>query len=146
MPVTRSRKARRLAPGVATLALASAFLLTPSSAHAAAEPFKIPETCTTFEEFTSCQSSSGLRNTTTTPSGIVNTTVNGKNHSTITGPGVDIDFTVGFSTHFLSKPGEPNEVTVVQRTTDVNGGVRCHQTIVALFRPELTTHQNFFCV
>jgi hypothetical protein len=34
----------------------------------------------------------------------------------------------------------------VQRTTDVNGGDRCHQTVVLLFRPELTSHQNFECI
>jgi hypothetical protein len=128
------------------LASLSALVLTPSPALAAAEHEVTPETCTTSGEFTMCQSSRLLRNTTTTPSGIVNTIVNGKNHSTVTGGGVDIDFTVGFSTHFLSKPGEPNEVTVVQRTIDVNGGVRCHQTVVFLFRPELTTHQNFNCI
>ena len=138
---------RRLAPTV-LLAAVALTATTAGPAAAAAQRFNTPETCTTSGDYTSCQSSSGISNTTTTPSGLVSTLEIGTNHTTITGPGVDIDFTVSFNLHRLSKPGEPNNFTVVQRTTDVNSGVRCHQTVVLTFANGELRHsgQNFSCV
>jgi hypothetical protein len=142
-----TKRMRWLAPTVLLAAMALT-TTTASPAAAAAQVFRTPETCTTVGEYTSCQSSSGISNTTTTPSGLVSTSLIGTNRTTVTGPDVDIDFTVSFNFHSLSKPGEPNDFTVVQRTTDVNGGVRCHQTVVLTFTNGELRHsgQNFSCV
>lgn len=133
-----------------SMAAAGAVVLSTAPAFAAgATTFKTPETCTTSGPFTSCTSSSGVHNETTTPSDKTSAVTTGTNHTTITGPDVNIDFTVHFTVHTLiEQPGGQHQVTAVQKTTDINGGVACRQVVVMVFANGefRAQQQNFECV